>query len=172
MINLYIDFDGVIMNTIEIGYKKITDSGKEINEETCKEMFSRLDWKDFLNKECSQINNSIECIQRIIDSNMFNINILSHINSLEEAIAKIQYIRKYFKDITFIPVPKPISKTKMVHTKDAILIDDFSGNLREWQKAGGIGVRFSEKLNGKGFYVIDHLDQIVEITKTQINLTK
>ena len=165
MINLYIDFDGVIMNTIEVGYKKITESGQEINEETCKEMFSGLNWKTFLNKECSPINNSIECIQKVVDSNIFNVNILSHVNTIEEAIAKIEYIRKYFKDITFIPVPKPMSKTKMVHTKDAILIDDFSGNLREWTKAGGIGVRFSEKLNGKGFHVVDHLDQIIDIVK-------
>jgi len=165
MINLYIDFDGVIMNTIEIGYKKITESGKEINQETCIKMFSELDWKTFLNKECSQINNSIECIQKIIDSEIFNINILSHVNTIEEAVAKIEYIRKYFKDITFIPVPKQISKTKMVHTKDAILIDDYSGNLREWTKAGGIGVRFSEKLNSKGFYVINRLDQVLDIVK-------
>lgn len=170
MINLYIDFDGVIMNTIEVGYKKITDSGKEINEQTCTEMYSNLDWKKFLNKECCEINNSIECIQKIIDSDMFNINILSHVHSLEEAIAKIEYIRKYFKDITFIPVPKKISKTKMVHTKDAILIDDFAGNLREWTKCGGIGVRFSEKLNSKGFYVINRLDQVIGIVNTKIEI--
>ena len=165
MINLYIDFDGVIMNTIEVGYKKIIESGQEINEVTCKKMFSGLNWKRFLNKECCPINNSIECIQKIIDSNMFNVNILSHINTIEEAIAKIEYIRKYFKDITFIPVPKPMSKTKMVHTKDAILIDDFTGNLRDWTKEGGIGVRFSEKLNSKGFLVIDRLDQIIDVVK-------
>lgn len=172
MINLYIDFDGVIMNTIEVGYKKITDSGNKINEQTCTEMFSNLDWKIFLNKECSHINNSIECIQKIIDSNMFNINILSHVNSLEEAIAKIEYIRKYFKDITFIPVPKKISKTKMVHTKNAILIDDFAGNLREWTKCGGIGVRFSEKLNSKGFYVINRLDQVIDIVNKEVEINE
>ena len=162
MINLYIDFDGVILNTIEISYKMIQDSGLEVNEESCRNFYSALDWKDFINKRCRPINNSIECIQKIIDSNLFNVNILSHVTTLSEAEAKIYYIRKHFKDITFIPVPKSISKTKMVHTQDSILIDDYAGNLREWKNAGGIGIRFSEKLNGKGFHVIDHLDQVIE----------
>ena len=58
----------------------------------------------------------------------------------------------------------------MVHTENSILIDDYAGNLREWEKAGGIGVRFSEKLNGKGFHVINHLDQVIDLAKE--NLTK
>ena len=75
----------------------------------------------------------------------------------------IKFIRKYYKDITIIPVPKSISKTKMVHTKDSILIDDYSGNLREWEKEGGISVRFSLELESKGFKVIDRLDQIIDM---------
>ena len=51
----------------------------------------------------------------------------------------------------------------MVHTKDAILIDDYSSNLTEWEASGGIGIRFNEKLNGKGFRVINKLDQILEV---------
>lgn len=166
MINLYIDFDGVIMNTIEVGYKEIKDLGQEVCDESCTNYYSNLNWKEFLNKKCSPINNSIECIQKIIDSNMFNVNILSHVVSLDEAIEKIKYIRKYFKDITFIPVPRKISKTKMVHTEKSILIDDYSGNLREWENCGGIGIRFSEKLDSKGFYVINRLDQIIEYVKS------
>ena len=42
-------------------------------------------------------------------------------------------------------VPKEISKTLVVHSKDAILVDDYSGNLREWEKNGGISVRFSKE---------------------------
>ena len=53
--------------------------------------------------------------------------------------------------------------TKMVHSKDSILIDDYSGNLREWEKEGGISVRFSLELESKGFKVIDRLDQIIDM---------
>ncbi len=51
----------------------------------------------------------------------------------------------------------------MVHTKGAILIDDFVGNLKEWTEEGGIGVRFSPKLSSKGYPVIDCLDQILNL---------
>lgn len=166
MINLYIDFDGVILNTIDVSYKMIDDLGLNTEEEVYN-FYSNLNWTSFISK-CEQINNSILCIQKIIDSNLFNVNILSHVVSLDEAIAKINFIRKYFKDITFIPVPKKISKTKMVHTKNAILIDDYAGNLREWEKSDGIGVRFSTKRNGKGFYVVDYLDQIIDIAKNEL----
>jgi hypothetical protein len=51
----------------------------------------------------------------------------------------------------------------MVHTHNSILVDDYAGNLREWENAGGISVRFSIKLNGKGFKVIDNLNQLIEL---------
>ena len=49
----------------------------------------------------------------------------------------------------------------MVCTKDAILIDDFPQNLVEWKKEGGYGIRFDLDKDGKGFPVIDRLDQIL-----------
>lgn len=163
MKNLYIDFDGVILDTITVTYAMIegTNISKENDEEIC-EFFSKLDWKSILKDELI-INDSINCIQKIIDANKFEVAILTHVNSLDEAIAKVNYIRRYFKDITIIPVPKKIHKTKMVHTKNAILVDDYTANLTEWEKEGGIGVRFSPKLSSKGFKVIDKLDQILDI---------
>ena len=169
MINLYIDFDGVIMNTIEVGYKMVDEMGIKKTVESVGDFYRNLDWEDFLNNKCTQINGSINCIQKIIDSNLFNVNILSHVTCLNEAVAKIKYIRQYFKDITFIPVPKEISKTQMVHTKDAILIDDYAGNLREWVSADGIGIRFNLDHEDKGFTNIDRLDQIIDIVKNMDN---
>ena len=51
----------------------------------------------------------------------------------------------------------------MVHTEGAILVDDYVGNLQEWKEAGGIGIKFSTKLNGKGYRVIDKLDALIEM---------
>ena len=163
MRELYIDFDGVILDTITEGYSRMEKLGLDYkNSDDCISFFGNLDWKEFI-KNTPQINDSINSIQKIIDSNRFRIYILTHVVSLDEAMAKINYIRKYFKDITIIPVPKKISKTKMVHSEGSILIDDYAGNLREWEEAKGIGVRFSTKKNGKGFYVIDRLDQILDL---------
>lgn len=166
MKNLYIDFDGVIIDTIEYSYKKLAELNLDIKNpndgKKIGEYYKSIDWKEFL-RETPLINESMNSIKKILESNKFYVSILTHVNSLEEAIEKVHYIRQYFKDITVIPVPKAISKTKMVQTKDSILIDDYAGNLREWESEGGIAVRFSTKLNGKGFAVINKLDQILEI---------
>ncbi len=159
-INLYIDFDGVILDTINPLYQKLKEDN--VPEEKVKEFFVNYDWTKII-KDKYIINDSINCIQKIIDSAKFNLAILTHVNSLHEAELKIKYLRKYFKDITIIPCPKAISKTKMVHTKDSVLVDDYAGNLREWEHEGGISVRFSQKKNGKGFKVVDKLDQLIEM---------
>ena len=65
--------------------------------------------------------------------------------------------------MTIIPVPRELSKTEMVHVHDSILIDDYAGNLDEWKNKGGISIRFNRELKGKGYPVIDKLDQILEI---------
>ncbi len=159
MKELYIDFDGVILDTIPHLYQAADEAGRERSDSKFYETF---DFKKILKDE-NILNDSINCIQKIIDSKKFNISILTHINSLQEGIDKVEYLRKFFKDITIILVPKKISKTKMIHTKGAILIDDYAHNLREWESEGGISVRFSQKRNGKGFLVVDKLDQIIDM---------
>lgn len=159
MKELYIDFDGVILDTIPHLYQAADEAGRERSDSKFYETF---DFKKILKDE-NILNDSINCIQKIIDSKKFNISILTHINSLQEGIDKVEYLRKFFKDITIILVPKKISKTKMIHTKGAILIDDYAENLREWESEGGISVRFSQKRNGKGFLVVDKLDQIIDM---------
>lgn len=163
MKNLYIDFDGVILDTITVTRKMLDelkiDYKKDIPK--VKEFYRNLDWNKLL-KETKIINDAIECIKKIIKSKKYEVTILSHVNSLPEAIEKVHFIRQYFSDITVIPVPREISKTKMVHTKDAILIDDYDGNLIEWQENGGISILFSQELKNKGFRVINKLDQILD----------
>ncbi len=159
MKELYIDFDGVILDTIPHLYQAADEAGRERSDSKFYETF---DFKKILKDEYI-LNDSINCIQKIIESKKFNISILTHINSLQEGIDKVEYLRKFFKDITIILVPKKISKTKMIHTKGAILIDDYAHNLREWESEGGISVRFSQKRNGKGFLVVDKLDQIIDM---------
>lgn len=163
MRNLYIDFDGVIVNTIEISYKMAKEKGIEESYDSYFEFFKNLDWNLVLER-CSEINDSFNCIQKILDSNKFNVSILTHVITIEEAEAKVNLIRKYFSDITIIPVPKSISKTKMVKTDNSILIDDFPDNLIEWKEENGIGIRFDLDMDGKGFPVISRLDEILSMT--------
>ncbi len=161
--NLYIDFDGVVLDTITPMYKMLEEEKIDRKDsEKVVEFLKRTDYNEII-KKSPEINNSISAIKKIIDSNKFNVNILTHVVTLEEGVVKTEFIRKYFKDITMILVPKQISKTKMVHTKDSILVDDYAGNLRSWEKEGGIPVRFSTKLNSKGFKVVDNLENLIDL---------
>lgn len=164
MKNLYIDFDGVIMDTIKVTYDMI--DRLEINKEDYEKMnefFENLNWKKILSLT-PIINNAFDEIKKLYKCGKFNMAILTHVNSLDEAVAKINYIRKYSSDVTIIPVPKEVSKTKMCKIKDAILVDDYSGNLKDWEKEGGIGIQFSTDLDkNKGFKVIDKLEKLIDM---------
>lgn len=159
MKKLYIDFDGVILDTITRLYE---EADRQEYDRSDPEFYKNFNYKCIL-KDKYIINDSIECIQKLIDSNKFDVNILTHCYTVKEGSDKVKYIRKHFNDITVIICPKDISKTKMVHTEGAILVDDYAGNLREWENEGGIPVRFSTKLNGKGYTVIDRLDELLDI---------
>lgn len=163
MKNLYIDFDGVICNTIEITYKMMDDTNiDKKNHEKVVNFYKDLDWERVLDN-CKIINNGMENIQKLIKSGKFNVAILTHVNSMNETISKVNFIRRYLRDVTIIPVPKSISKTSMINARFSILVDDYPVNLNEWKEAGGIGVRFDLDLDGKGFLVIDHLDELLEL---------
>ena len=153
------------MDTINKTYQMMDEENidKSDNEEVRK-FYENIDWKRLL-VEAGEINGAIEKVKKLNDSKKFNVSILTHVNSLDEAIEKVKFIRKFYDDITVIPVPKAISKTKMVHTKDAILVDDYTSNLVEWKSEGGIGIKFSIKPKKSEFVVIDDLDKIFELFK-------
>ncbi len=166
MRNLYIDFDGVILDTINTTNKMMSSLNINCNMEPEKTNFyANLDWKKVI-ELTPEINNSIECINKIIDSNRFDVAILTHVHSLEEIIQKVKFIRKHIPHITVISVPKHLSKTTMVRAQDSILIDDYCANLREWQEAGGLSIHFSVEHENKGFITIDRLDQMLDVKLT------
>ena len=105
----------------------------------------------------------MEKIEKLIASCKFDVTILTHVSSQKEAVAKIKYIRKYLKEITIIPVPKAVSKTETVCAKDSILVDDFKGNLEEWEAAGGIGVRFFKTKKESKFIDISDLEELLTL---------
>ena len=164
MKNLYIDFDGVILDTITPVYNLAKKLNIDVKTQT-KEvglLYSKIDWETLI-EESDELSDSINSIKKLDASKKFNISILTHINSLKEAKAKIEFINNLFDDLTIIPVPKSVSKTMMTKTKNAILVDDFSGNLREWEKEGGIGVKFTKIKEECEFKNIQSLDELLEM---------
>ena len=163
MKELYIDFDGVIMDTIPYLYKALDDSGINTkNEADVREFFSKYDYSKIIN-DGNILNNSIACIDELKNSNIFQISILTHINSLEEGIVKVNYLRGYFKDITIVLVPKQLDKTEMFHAKGAILVDDYSGNLRAWESKGGIPIKFVKETENSDFKTIKSLKELIDL---------
>lgn len=159
MKRLYIDFDGVILDTITKLYEI---AKKENADKDSPEFYINFDFKKILKDE-NILNDGINCIQKLLDCGKFEISILTHCHSMKEASDKVKYIRRHFKDMTVIICPKEISKTKMVHTEGAILVDDFAGNLKEWETDGGIPIKFSTTLNSKGYTVIDKLNSLINM---------
>ena len=52
----------------------------------------------------------------------------------------------------------------MTQTKGAILVDDYSGNLIDWEASGGIGIKFTkEKESNCKFKNITSLEEILDI---------
>ena len=124
MKRLYIDFDGVVMDTIPPLYDALQKSGADVtNESEIRVFFASYYFSKIINDD-NILNDSINCIKKLIDSKMFEISFLTHVNSLTEGCVKVEYLRRHFKDITIIMVPKEISKTKVVHSEGAILVDD------------------------------------------------
>lgn len=163
MKRLYIDFDGVIMDTIPYLYDALAKVNIDPKwpEESAK-FISTYDFEKIVKDE-NILNDSINAIQKILDSHLFEVSVLSHVNSLDEAEVKIKFIRKYFNQMTVIVVPRKLLKTELIHTEGAILIDDYAGNLKEWESKGGIGVRFSKEMESHGYKVLDRLDKIIDM---------
>lgn len=159
-LDLYIDFDGVILNTIELTYAMIDEMGLKSSEEILS-FYRELDW-DNLFENCSPINNSLENIRKLIDSNLYNVSILSHVCCENESISKKKFLKEHFDDLKVITLDCKIRKCDVVHAKNAILVDDYMGNLDAWASCGGIPVKFSDNGNKYDYITVSSLDMLID----------
>jgi len=163
MRQLYIDFDGVILDTIETTYKEMKDRGISLkDQEKVREYYKTVNW-DKLIKETPEINDSINEIKKICKSKKFNVYVLTHVNSTDEMVAKIKYLHKNVPEVTVVSVPREVEKTEVVNPSAAILIDDYSGNLKVWQKKLGIGIKFVKEIEEGDFPEITHLSEVIDL---------
>lgn len=163
MKQLYIDFDGVILDTMTKTYQTLKEEGIDVKDQPkVMEFFRNIDWKKLIS-ETDVINDSINEIKKVCDSKKFNVYILTHINSTNEMIEKINYLHNLLPQVTIVSVPKEIPKTEVVNPSAAILIDDYSGNLKEWQKKLGIGIKFVRAYENSDFPEITHLSQVIDM---------
>ena len=168
-IKLYIDFDGVILNTIDVSYKKIKEIyGENATTEEAQKYYQNIDWDSFL-KECSPINNSVHNLKKLADSELYDVAVLTHVLSTHEEEVKKKFLMEQIPNIEFIPVRKPFPKWASVSCENAVLVDDYGENLDLWQEHGGIPVKFSIKDKKYQYLTIKSLEELMELYPIFIN---
>lgn len=149
-INLYLDCDGVILDTIpaidkalqKVGY---TYKGQSKNEPFMKDFLkNKFNWEEEI-ELIPILDDSVNKIKKLDNEDIFNIKILTHVISDKEAKAKEKLFAELLPNIEVITVPKEIKKTEMVEVKNGILVDDYLPNVVDFNSEGGIGIKFAGK---------------------------
>ena len=97
---LYIDFDGVILDSIPVIFKILEKTDiDETDEKELTMFYENLDWNDII-KKAPQIHHSVSCIKKIIASKKFDVAILTHVNSQSEILEKVAYLKVVFNFMT------------------------------------------------------------------------
>lgn len=159
MLKLYLDCDGVILDTITMSYKLIHDMGLKDREDIDK-FYRDVSWEELIIK-AGEINDSISKIKKLM--NNFEITILTHVSSDGEGKAKKEYFGNVLPEIPVLTVPKSIKKSDFVDPSNCILVDDFLPNLEYWEDNGGIGVKFSDSGKRSKFITITDLLDLLKI---------
>ena len=158
MIKLYLDFDGVILDTIDVTYKMFKDN--DIHSDI-RDFYKSLDW-DYVLNISRPINDSINCINRIVKSKLYDVNILTHVVTTKEASAKKKFVNDNLPAVKLITVDRDIDKCDVVDCENAILVDDYMGNLELWKEKGGFSIKFSDKGKEYDIMSISSLDMLID----------
>ncbi len=166
-INLYLDCDGVILDTIPAIDKALQKLGYSYKGQRKNELFmkdflkNRFNWEEEI-ELIPILNNSIDKIKKLDGMGIFNIKILTHVISDSEAVAKKRLFAKLLPDIEVITIFKDISKTSVGNVKNSILVDDFLPNVVDWNSKSGIGIKFSGKETSDDVIRITDLMELVD----------
>lgn len=156
----YIDFDGVILDTENGLFDEYHRLKLDNPLLTKKYYLQNIDWPMWI-KKAKVLNDSIN-ILKAYDYN--SACILTKINSLNEGIAKINYLREVNVKNNVILVPYDLEKSQVVVAKNNILVDDYKKNLINWQENGGISIHYSLD-EEKMFKTIYNLDYVMDDNK-------
>lgn len=161
---LYLDCDGVILDTIDTAYRLMQIEGLDItNRKTVDNYFINSDW-NVLIYEAGILKNAIIKIKKIIASNIFSsVKILTKIsgNLEEEKIKKILF-GKLLPNVEVITVKIDDNKDEIVDPVNNILVEDSINNADRWNLAGGVGVYFVKENPDYSKNQIDDLSDILE----------
>lgn len=159
MTKLYLDCDGVILDTINMSYKMLKEKGIEREEEK-EDFYRNLSWEELI-IEAGEINNATDKIKKLTE--IYDVAILTHVISEGEIIAKENYFKAVLPNVKVISVPKGTKKADAVDPKGNILVDDFLPNLDYWHEKGGISIKFSDSGKDCIYQTITDLSELLEL---------
>lgn len=159
MTKLYLDCDGVILDTINMSYKMLKEKGIEREEEK-EDFYRNLSWEELI-IEAGEINNATDKIKKLTE--IYDVAILTHVISEGEIIAKENYFKAVLPNVKVISVPKGTKKADAVDSKGNILVDDFLPNLDYWHEKGGISIKFSDSGKECIYQTITDLSELLEL---------
>lgn len=140
---IYIDFDGVILNTTPQIFDEWLDNNDDINIKELEkiEYIKCRNWHKIL-RESMVIDDAISVLKNM---DVKNTAILTKVHSLEnEGAEKIRFLREMGVKLEVILVPYPLKKTEVVNANGNVLIDDTIHNLDDWSKCGGKCIFFNQ----------------------------
>ena len=137
MCRIYIDFDGVLVDTPKYIRQEVKEKGN------IESTFINIKWDELLSK-CSEICGNLYYLKKVFKNN--DITILTHVYSQKEEREKIQFIKDYIGNIDVLFVPHNIKKSEYVNPKGNLLIDDYNVNIESWKNNGGIGYLFENNI--------------------------
>lgn len=151
--NIFIDFDGVILNSEErmLERKYVLGLHDHNNESEFDKYFEYTnlhpeEW-DYILKDAKSINNSVEIIKEL-EILKKEIVILTKIHTLKEMKTKIEVLRDKFEILCpVIFVPPGIKKHQVVIPNNQLLVDDSKKNVYRWIENGGRGLIFDSTID-------------------------
>lgn len=142
MKKIYIDFDGVILDT-QFLIEKI--KGEQYGNLSWKDFSINFEWEEFYDN-AMVINDSINILKNF--NNNDNIYIITKVDSIEEQEAKLKFIRKNNIKIPVYFVPYGMNKSDVViPLSNTYLIDDNINNINDWINKGGKGYHYNCDMN-------------------------
>ena len=143
LIRLYLDCDGVILDTIDKTYEWMNLENLDIHDaDLVHEYFvSRVNW-DKLIKEAGVLNDAINKVKKLMEMGTYDPTILTTCVSLLEPVIKMNYFKNELPNVPVITVPWLVRKDRVVDANGSILVDDSKRNIANWRESGGIGLHF------------------------------
>lgn len=145
---LYLDFDGVLFDTVKFAFAEMKNIGVNLkDDDAITEYFKKVDWNYLINNG-GVLNNSIEKIKQLIDSNEFEIvEVATHRCTFQEGVIKTNDLKNRIPELKVTTIPKNIKKHHALNSRGNILIDDAKEKILTWIEDGGIGILFSQNVD-------------------------